>query len=426
MSYRAHINYICITAFAFIYIFSSVAEAVTPVSVNTDLVSTDTISVSWALDAPSTEYPFMVISTSSDFSSYVSSATGSLGAETTTYHNLGSNTTYFFKVKVSTEPDANYSAFITTVTDPNAIEGEHFQHVYASSITVAWSDSNNSTSTYFQIELARDKGFTINAVTISTTSLSYEFDSLMPNTTYFMQGMTLGFSGSNSIFTSFISTVTLAVEPSSFNFDIVSSTQIITNWNSNGNPSGTLYEILISTDNFLTVKNSSVTAENYHITDSLIPNTTYSFKVAAINGSSIKTAYTSVISALSYAAVPAESGSAFSNIAEDSIDVQWLANNNPSHTEYYLFVSTAGDFSGIDTGSGLWFTGLTYTVTPLDPGTTYYFQVKARDSLNRETDYLYLGEEKTLAGADYNPPAIIDLQDGDDNWRGAASGAYKV
>ncbi|MCK5582216.1 MAG: fibronectin type III domain-containing protein, partial [Elusimicrobiales bacterium] len=417
---------ICTLAFAFIGVFSPIARAAAPTSVGIDSVSTDTVNVSWTLDSPATQTPFMVISALSDFSSYISSTTGSLGVETTSYHNLYSNTTYYFKVKVSAEPDSNYCAAITTITDPNPIEGEHFQHVYTSSITVAWSASNNSTGTYFQIELGITEAIAVPLQDSTTVLLSHNFSSLIPNTTYFVHGQTLGFSGIASPYTKFGSTITLAVEPSAFTFSAVSSTQIITSWNPNGNPGGTLYDVLISTDNFLTTKTSSSTIENFYATESLIPNTTYSFKVAAINGNSIKTAYTSIISSLSYAAVPAESGSTFSSIQEDSIQVVWLANDNPSYTEYYLYISTAGDFSGIDAGPKLWFTNPNYAVNPLDPSTTYYFRVKARDTLDRETAYLYLGEEKTLAGADHNPPIIIDLQDGDETWRGAVSGAYQV
>jgi Fibronectin type III domain len=402
------------------------ARAVTPTGIIFDTVSTDTVNVSWTLDTPATEAPFMVISTASDFSSYISSTTGSLGTQTTAYHNLYSNTTYYFKVKVSTEPDVNYSAYITTVTNPNPIEGESFLSVTPGDISVAWFASNNSDSTYFQVELARDMAFTLNPISIQTTSLFYDFSSLMANTTYFARGKTLGVSGLESVYTDFGSTVTLAVEPSTFTFSAISSTQIITSWNANGNPVGTLYEILISTDNFLTTETSSSTMEIYYGTESLIPNTTYSFKVAAINGNSIKTAYTSIISTLSYATVPTESGGTFSAIAEDSIQVIWLANDNPSYTEYFLYVSTANDFSGIDAGPKSWFTNPNYAVNPLDPGTTYYFQVKARDILERETAYLYLGSEETSPGADNNPPNISNHQLGDDTWRGSVSGSYAV
>ncbi len=194
MNHRARINYICILAFTFIWLFATIARATTPIDVLIDSVSTDTLTASWTLDNAA-EAPFMVISTASDFNVWTSSAIGLVGVETTTYYNLGSNATYYFKVKVSTE--LSYSTYITTVTDPNAIEGEHFQDVYTSSITFSWSASNNSSGTYFQIELAIDPGF-VSETTISTNALNYTFQALEPNTTYFAQGKTLGFSGIES------------------------------------------------------------------------------------------------------------------------------------------------------------------------------------------------------------------------------------
>ena len=75
-------------------------------------------------------------------------------------------------------------------------------------------------------------------------------------------------------------------------------------------------------------------------------------------------------------------------------------------------------------GWSAWTTAV--TVTPLDSGVTFYFQVKARDPLLRETAWRYLGVQRTDLGADSAPPSVINMQGGDDTWRGAASGSYKV
>lgn len=124
-----------------------------PTNVTVINASTSTLQISWTLDAPS-ELPLAVISTSSDFSDYISSMTLAAGQENITYYSLTPNTTYYFKVKVSTEPDEYYSDIISTSTIPNPPSSQSIIGVYFSSITLSWDYSSNSSQTIYQIDYA--------------------------------------------------------------------------------------------------------------------------------------------------------------------------------------------------------------------------------------------------------------------------------
>src|SRR5207302_5690039 len=87
-----------------------------PSNVRFYAIASDSISITWSL-LSGASYT-MVISSSSDFSTSFSSATGSINITTARYAGLFSNTTYYFKVKVSKNADAAYSSPISTYTYP--------------------------------------------------------------------------------------------------------------------------------------------------------------------------------------------------------------------------------------------------------------------------------------------------------------------
>jgi len=403
-------------------------HCLTPSNVQFTGSSTDTASLSWDLDTPGTEAPLMVISTAPDFSVAFSSVTGALGAQTTAYYGLTPNATWFFKVKVSTEPDAAYSAPVSTITDPNPPVNPLITGVYSSSISVSWSDAGNSPGSVYLARAAQDEAFEVELVSTLTVAGSYVFEGLDLNTTYYIRARTVGFSGVETADAGFGSTITLSAQPVSPSYAAVYSSGVLLSWDPNGNLAGTRYEVRISSDDFLTLNYSSFPAAPSLAAYGLAPNTTYYFKTASLNSAGAASAYTVFPSTLTRANVPEpHSSGSFASATSDTVELRWLQNSNPAYTEYFLHVSSSPDFQGQEYGAGTWaaWTSLV-SVTPLDAGVTFYFEVKARDALSRETAWLVLGATKTLTGADTIPPSVIDLQGGDDVLRGAAGGYYRV
>lgn len=162
--------------------------AATPTNVQFTSVSSESISASWSLDNPSTEQPLAVLSEASDFSTVVSSGTGSIGQETTTYFNLTPNTTHYFKVKVSTEPDTNYSASISTLTLAAPPTGSYVLSVTSFSVRFTWSLNENPSGTEFEASISTSQdfipadlgGWAANATSVTISGL----DSF---TTYYMR-----------------------------------------------------------------------------------------------------------------------------------------------------------------------------------------------------------------------------------------------
>jgi len=413
--------------FAFIFVFSTGALfASAPSSVNFTSVSTNSAAISWTLDTPGTETPLMVLSPDPSFSVTVSSASLALGQNTTAYYGLLSNATYYFKVKVSTESDAGYSAVISSATPPVMPQSLALAEVGVSSFTAQWSAGNNGPGTIYWSEASLDDSFSINAISSGTAALAL-YEGLNPNSTYFLRVRTLGFGGQDSVYSAYGSTITRAFPPGSEAYPLVSAASLSLVWDDNGNPFGTRYELVVSTSpGFSTVNYSSLTAGNYYEASGLQPNTTHYFKAAAVSWGGVYSDFTVFGATLTHAAVPADNPPGLGAADEVSVQTQWLANGNPNITEYWVQASTSADFLGFDAGPKAWFTGPVRTVSGLESGRLYHFRVKARDQQGRSSAWLPLGSKATLTGADNTPPSVIPLQAGDDTWRGSASGSYMV
>lgn len=368
----------------------------------------------------------MALSLDPDFVTAVSSVTGALGAQTTSYHNLSSNATYYFKVKADVDTDDFYSARISSVTAPDLPQSVGLFEVNLTSLAVQWAGGNNAAGSSYLAEAAMDGGFTVNAVFSSGTALSSSFKNLIPNTTYFLRVKTVGAGGQDSSFNNFGSTVTLAYPPSNEDYALVYSTALSLFWTGGSNPPDTRYELAASTDGFSTLNYSTVTSGAYYEARGLRPNTTYYFRAAAINGAGRYSGFTVFLPTATAAAAPLANPPGLSGETETSVHARWLINDNPLVTEYYVQASTAADFTGFDYGPGAWFAAASYDVNTLESGRIYHFRVRARNFYGLPSAWLPLGSAATLPGADTTPPSVIDLQGGDDTWRGGSGGLYRV
>lgn len=380
----------------------------------------------WTLGNPPAETPWMVLSADSSFATWVSSSALALAQQTTDYYGLRPNTTYYFRVKVETEDDSAYSSAVSSATPPAAPQGFSFSSVFVTSAALQWADGGNPAGTWYQAEAAIDEGF-ITAVGLSSgPAAAAGFGSLNPNTTYYFSLKALGFGGQDARYAAVVSTITLTNPPVSEAYALVSSTGLSVFWDNNGNPEGTRYELAESTSAFATVNLSSVTDSNYYEASGLTPNTTYYYRAAAVNGGGVRSAVTEFSPVLTYAAPPLENPPSLGAVTGTSVETRWLINGNPVSTEYYVWVSTDPLFNGLDFGPGVWFAAPAYTVAGLESGRSYHFRVRSRDLQGRYSVWLDLGAKTTSVGDDNTPPSVSDLQGGDDAWRGAAGGSYRV
>ena len=138
----------------------------------------------------------------------------------------------------------------------------------------------------------------------------------------------------------------------------------------------------------------------------LTPNTQYTFYVKARNGDAIETGWSAGSAAFrTKAAAPA--AMAYNPVSTIGIRANWGANGNPYGTEYFCRETVTGQDSG-------WITDTGWTLLRLTQGTSYRFEVKARNADHEETGWVDLGWVQTSitvgkAKKDYRPGVMMTL-----------------
>ncbi len=292
-----------IIMFIFISIFLSVLLKAT----NLNPVQTVYItSITYSWDNLGTEYN-IVLSTNENFETYISSEI--INTNTTTYFSLKGNTTYYFKVKISTEPDSNYNTISTLsyAAKPENIQIiSNIQYSTSASLTISF-DKENDDNTKYEIVYSTDENL-ISATTIyQTAPPPLQISELLTNTTYYLKIRAIDKIERKTDFSSLISTQTVSRFP-----DYFSITPFITSTTFNWNPvNGTnneektyAYEIIISTkDNFETIFLSTYITNidlSNHLFEGLSEDSTYYYIFSSINSIGIKNSKKGEIHTLVY------------------------------------------------------------------------------------------------------------------------------
>lgn len=176
------------------------------------------------------------------------------------------------------------------------------------------------------------------------------------------------------------------VTPSNLSISDVKTNSLKISWSSNGNISGTTYQLYNVTKNKI-VYNGSKTS---YTETNLTPNTTYVYKVKATNPSGSESPYSSTVSKTTLAKQPTSNG--YDNVSTTKIRLKWKHNGNPTNTDYYYVVQRASDNVWEKSG---WTTGTSKTVTGLSANRQYKLWVKAKNKDGVETSFTYLGKVYT-------------------------------
>jgi hypothetical protein len=337
------------------------------------------------------------ISPDAGFSSVTSSTTFDTFA---TFIGLSPNTTYYTRVQAVNSAGASTSfvslpSALTLANPPTAAAPTNVQ---INQITANWSANANPAGTSYTVQISTDAGFT-SFPSFFTTTLSFPFTGLLPNTTYFMRVQATNSGGHPTAFTLLPSTVTFEnapAPPGGAQFTNVSSSTLQANWTTSGNPADTLYHVILSTGpspstNGYAGNQSSTTVNASVLFSGLLINTVYFAEVNATTsgGISVYTNLTS-ISTLANPPTPADP----TNIQISQVTANWGANGNPLGTLYNA--QMAADIGFTSNVVGLSTTALSGTFTSLSANTSYYMRVQAQNQNLVPTSFALLPSTTTL------------------------------
>ncbi|MBI4397059.1 MAG: fibronectin type III domain-containing protein [Elusimicrobia bacterium] len=324
------------------------------------------------------------------------------------FSSLFANTTYYARVQALGHSGENSDFLyldVATVTLSMSPANVSFSQE-GSTVTVAWSDNGNGPSTLYEVFVRRIGGFMGSFTTVSTTSLSavfgpdyespYQFN-FMPNTIHLVKITTLDNGGRANPDPVELTTSTLANIPAGTSpaFSAVSSVGITVHWSENDNSSATRYFVEASSTNFSSVAYSTTTAPDNSSSSfgKIAPNTTYTFRVTAINNNGVMTQPYVIGSTATLAESPELSNYI---VYPTSITVAWIKTSNPVDTQYYVENVEFSSHNAIVTGNS-------WTDTDLAINSAQSYRVQAINRDGVRTDFTVFPATWTLAARPPKP-----------------------
>jgi hypothetical protein len=352
-----------------------------PSGLTATAASTTQINLAWT-DNSTNETAFRVDrATNSTFTTGLVSTSVAANATSLNVTGLAADTTYFFRVvalngAVASSPSSTASAKTPSAT-PATPTGLAAAVKSATQIDLAWAD-NSPIETGYRVQRATNSTFTTGLITsnIAANSKTFSATGLTPNTTYYFRVYAVNGTLLSTASTT-VSGKTLAVNaPTALAGTVASSTQINLAWTDNStNETG--FRVQRATNSTFTTglvtTNLAANVKTLNATG-LLANTTYYFRVYALNGTLLSTA-SNVVTAKTFAVNPPSALKA-TVVSATQINLGWT-DNSTNETGFRVQRATNSAFT-----TGLVTTNLaanvkTLNVTGLLANTTYYFRAYA-------------------------------------------------
>jgi phosphodiesterase/alkaline phosphatase D-like protein len=365
----------------------STTAPVSPTATPATNFTCTSFNANWGAVSGATSY-IVDVSTSSSFlttlTGYTNLSTGNVTTLNVT--NLGSNTTYYYRIKstngCSTSlPSNTVSVGTSAPIAPVAIAASNFT---CTSFNANWATVTGATQ-YF-IDVSSDANFTAGTILSGYNNLNvanvntFIVTGLTINTTYYYRvradnGCSFS-ANSNTINV----TTTSPIAPIALNADNFSCTTFNANWSAS--IGATSYELDVATTGSFSPGSFVLSAFNvgnattYNVIG-LAQNTTYFYRIRSVNGCA--TSGNSNIVVVTISAPIAPNAIDASNITCTSLNANWGVSSGA--TGYYLDVATTANFAAgsFITPYNNAFMGNTntYNIIGLTQGVTYFYRVRA-------------------------------------------------
>lgn len=348
-------------------------------------LSSGSIYVSWNTGTNPVAFTIYEVSASTDnfainFSTPVPLPTGTT-ASSAVISGLPPGTTFWFRVRAA-NGDAvltGFSVSAATRTLPGVVTGLAGSPAGVSSVTWTWSATAGPTVTSYRVFRASNS-----ALLGISTGTSFVDMNLATNTAY---GIAVAAHDGSQL-------GALAAPATSFSLAAPPATVVVTGvffssaalaWGVNTNPAGTVFEVQRSTDNTSFSPAGSVISAT-HVVAGLTGPSTHYFRVRALNGGSVPTAFAATVSTFVFGTPPSPPvGLAAASAGALRIRLEWGPSPSTSVVRYNLyFDSGTGTIDYSAPLSTFTASATTFLSAPLSAGVTYRFGLRAQDGLGQE------------------------------------------
>ena len=344
-----------------------------------DQFTTSGLRLSWTPGGNSAGSTFLAqASTAADFSGTLLGISGT--ASNAVFTGLTADTSYYFRVQAQGQvglPLSGGPAQATLALPPIAAPSP-FPTVSASSIKVAWANNGDQPDTAYLAEISLSANFSLIAASSGTRNTFATFSALPIDALYYARVRAISRSGTPTADLIIGSTATWVQAPTLAGAPITGqeTNGFTFNLNGGGNPPGTHYNILVSTDPAFSVLSASVSAASSAASFSgLLSNQLYYAKAKGLNQLGNETSFSAPASTSTLLIALAALNSPVSTRTAATFGFGWGAGTLAPATRFLAQLSSSPVFAfpviSSDTHSA------SAIFTALQPNTTYYGRVQA-------------------------------------------------
>jgi fibronectin type 3 domain-containing protein len=356
----------------------------TPAGLTVGGATASSLAVSWTAASGATSYQvYRDTSSTGSFSTevYNNSSTNF------TDGSLSASTTYYYKVQATN--NAGSSAFSApasgTTTSaapsvPSTPTGIQVGTITSSSITLSWNTVSGANS--YQVYTAASSSGPFTTLAYSGPSAQPTIGGLQQGTQYWYEVQATNSMGSSALSSAFGAT-TMLPAPSSVTVasGSPSYSSLVISWTAVTNASNyLLYQSSSPGGSFALIRNAPAPLTSF-TASGLQSSTTYYYEVQAQNSAATSATSPIASGSTTFGPPPAPTVTVTCPAYEGQLTISW--NNESTAASYIIFRSTSasGGFVALGTVLPGSYSTIQYTDTGLSPGTTYYYEVQASNSV---------------------------------------------
>lgn len=359
--------------------------AESPANPIVSVVSSGSVTLGWSTQSNPAGFTRYEVSASTDNFTLNFSTPAPISSNTTvstaSAQGLAAGTTYSFRIR-AVNGDGLFTGFsqvIATQTLPGTVSSLVGNGLGVSSISWSWSATAGLAVTSYDVFRASNGVLLANA-----TGTVFVDTSLSTNVAYGVIVAARNGAGLGAL-SAAATTFTLAAPPTGVAITGVFTSSTALSWSANLNPFGTVFEIQRSTDNAAFSASGAVVSASHVVTGLTGPSTHY-FRVRALSGASVATAFAATVSTFVFGTPPSPpSGLAAASAGGLRIRLDWGPSPSTSVVRYNLYFDAGtGTINYSLALSTFAASATTFLSAPLTDGLTYRFGLRAQDNLGQE------------------------------------------